>query len=476
MPTLKTAYDLGVELAYQRAQMVKRAADFKWPWAPEEKKSPWASWKPYVGGAALGLGAYGLLRHPFKASKSLYPELRKIQDASGGEFKHIIQEKLDVPKTLLEKLWDPFKWGPRARVTRGQNVPKAELGTENNPKLLMEGFTRDLPKGMIDPSIGAAQGPEAAARFDKMMALEDKQQQYDLLAKYAPGTMAKTMPIAELLKKRGLTLNPHMSQPEMHEALQKIQQAAREEFAGKEFIIKPSNARQGGDPSVQSNLYAFPHQDSDLIDLHKKWQPSKKQFYDMVNKDPADAVATFRGRPEYPGRVVEEMLHNNAIFQEKMPIKQHSGEVARTYEEAGFAPTKDYRVHAFGGRADPSLAGTRFTDDDWVANMAGRFKARRAAKWFQKEVLDKLPPEYRNMSYGADIAPLEGGKGYRVMELNPLAGQSGILDFPEVDRNLHRLFTGRSTKPWAGAGGVGAGLLGTGAIGGAGMYANRKKD
>jgi hypothetical protein len=479
MDILKIAYDIGLQRAYtQSAEIVKEAKDFQWPWAPKEPESPWKSWKPYALGAGLGLAGYGLLKHPFKANALKYPELRKIQDQAAGDFSHVMIDPPDAPEGFLEKLWEPFKWGPHSTpVKRTGAIRKEDLGTPNNPKVLLHGFTREQPTGMMDPSLGAAQGADATARYDKLMAFEDKLEQYKLLSKYAPGTMGKTISVEDILKKKGLTLSPDMDPAEIRATLAKVQEAAREEFGGKEYIIKPRNAREGGDPSVQSTLYTFPHEKSDLADLWDKWQPHKKQFYNMAEKDPGAAVATYREAvPEaYPGRVSEEMLHNNAIFQEKQPIQRYFGDIARAYEEAGFAPTKDYRVHSFGGYANPSLADTRFdAEDDIVSRIKHWWTSRRAARWAQENVINKLPPELRGLSYGIDVAPLtHGPQPFSVMEMNPIGGQSGILDYPQVERNLYRHFTGRSTESWARAGGVAAGVAGTGLAGG-GMALHQK--
>lgn len=90
------------------------------------------------------------------------------------------------------------------------------------------------------------------------------------------------------------------------------------------------------------------------------------------------------------------------------------------------------------------------------------FKARKSARWAQKNLIDKLPSDYKNLHYSLDVAPLKDG-GFRVLETNPGVG-SGLLDNPVGSHQLHKAITGRYSKPAAamigGATGVAGGVGG----------------
>jgi len=234
------------------------------------------------------------------------------------------------------------------------------------------------------------------------------------------------------------------------EDLKAIQRAAEEHLGGK-ALIKPSAPRAGGDVGAAS-MGAFPSTSSNLTNLHKRWKGIKKDYWEARKTEPfLDVQSEFTSMPGYKGRLVDEMLANNAIFQRKVPIKPMPSGVGH-----------EYRVHVVGGRAVPSMAVPWVEPQGLLDQLSQKLMARRATRWAQKQI-DLLPEEYKGISMGMDVVPLQGG-GFRALELNP-GGQSGFLDFPGSAHNLYRAVTGRSTPEVALDRAIKAGLGTAGAAG-----------
>lgn len=269
--------------------------------------------------------------------------------------------------------------------------------------------------------------------------------------------MGRTFSVEDFLKQHGLRLRKGKN---LDADLQQLQKALKKEY-GENYLIK-TRGEGGLDPNAASSG-VFPTASTDLSASHAAWQKMRPEFVGALGAKgalPSDVVKQFRQRPGFEGRVVEEMLNRNAIFQEKLPLKQFSPRVMKKMEARGLAPSEEYRVHVVGGRAVPSLAMPRFFSSPWDT-LPRLVRARRAAKWTQKNVLDKLPAKQRNMSYGMDVAPLKGG-GYGVIEMNP-GGGSGLLDYPLIGNPLlHRAVTGRHTPAFAAAMGLGTAGVGAG--------------
>jgi len=263
--------------------------------------------------------------------------------------------------------------------------------------------------------------------YDLAHHLENKARQARVSREFAPEMMPEAISIQELRKLYKLPLRKgrHLA-----EDLKAIQRAAEEHLGGK-ALIKPSAPRAGGDPGAAS-MGAFPSTSSDLANLHKRWKGIKKDYWEARKTEPfLDVQSEFTSMPGYKGRLVDEMLANNAIFQRKVPIKPMPSGVGH-----------EYRVHVVGGRAVPSMAVPWVEPEGLLDQLSQKLMARRAARWAQKQI-DLLPEEYKGISMGMDVVPLQGG-GFRAFELNP-GGQSGFLDFPGSAHKLYRAVTGHST-------------------------------
>jgi len=480
MPMLKIAFDLGVQLAREEACIAKQADDpmanlveklrnIEWPWQKEEP-SAFSTWKPYAAGAAAGLGAYGLMRHKFLADPKKYPVLRKLQDLTGGEMSRFGIEGAPKEPTLLDKIKRYFTYGDELygqKLDAMGDIPEEMFAkNQKNPKAVFWGHDPEaLPKGTFDPALGPytkkdeMEGAYAVAED----LFNDKWKQYELLNKYAPGSMPTTINVQDFMKQRGLQLRGS----HMREDLETLQAALKEELGGKEYLLKTRAPREGGDPTGQSTMASFPTSQTDLAKAWREWMGIRKQVRNELQEatTKTDVTRKYRNDPAYVGRVVDELLHGNVIAQEKIPIRMYKGRTAEKMRAAGASPTEEYRVHAIGGQAPSRLASPRF--DAGLPNVIrGKLQSHRAASSFQ-DVIDKLPPEYRSMMFAADVAPLEGSDAMKIIELNQ-GGKSGLLEKPLMNHPLYRTMTGHWPVPVAAAGGVGAAAAGTG-LGGAAM-------
>lgn len=443
-----------------REHMEKQAA-IPNPFKKEE--SSWTDWAAPLGAAAgLGLGAYALARRPSLANAKKWPILRKIQEMSKGKMYRadIRGAPQEIPKGV-EKLKREVKYGPEAFE---EGLPRKAMGTTKKPTSVWSGKQEPI-EGTFDPSIGPHAGETEMAEWGQQYInhLGDKMEQFRLLAKVAPGTMARTMSMKEVAKKHGLK---KLTKKNLQKNLPKWQEAMNKEFGG-EYLIKSRMGREGGDIAAASSG-VFPTAKTDLREQYKLWRKMKPEYDKAVQEveeslgdaDINKVIERFRTRPGFEGRMVDEMLHNNAIFQDKLQLKKFSPRVSAKLKEQGFVPNKEYRIHSVGGKAIPSLAVPR-SFPGYLRMLPEMIRARRAAKWTQKNVLDKLKDTSGEISYGMDVAPLKGG-GYRVIEMNP-GGASGLLEQPFMNPRLHKAVTGRHTQ--AVSGGLGLGAAGLGALG-----------
>jgi len=414
----------------------------------EKKILPW--WTPLATAGALGLGTYALARHPFEGPAG--SALARIREAAKGDMlygtKYVTDPKglsleTGKPLTLWEKILLPFKEGP-VIDTEKKNWAKA-LKEKEGPHAVWDWDSPGVKGVTFNPAMGPP-GPKTQAWGSRQAAkLEDRLLEYNLLTRHAPGTQARTLDIADVLKRHRLPLRERY----MVSDLRRLQKALEKEF--------PTGylAKTRGEGTIDVNVNStgnFPMFSHDWGKEWKLWKKLRPQYLKDLEKETYDlsnVAYEYRDRPGYTGRVLEEMLNRNAVLQS---YKDLAGE---------------YRVHVMGGKAIPYLTHPRYPSSTPIGTAMDFAKGHRTAKWLQKEVLDKLPAKYRNMSFAADVAPLEGG-GHTVIELNT-GGASGYLDYPYVPNLLHKAVTGRFTRPVAGALAAGAGTLGAGA--GLGAYA-----
>jgi hypothetical protein len=413
---------------------------------PKSSVIPW--WAPLGAGVLAGAGGYGLARRISKGPKG--SELAKIRELAKGSFSRgdltqmddIALSKLSPLQRAIRKL----RFGPEVDAEGLEALSKSKV-----PKAVWQRDAIAEP-GTFNPALGA--GTNEGRAYDIVQDMEDKLLEADVLQKYAPGTVAKTFGLQDFLKRRGIKLRKGKY---IEEDLASLQKALQEEFKDTGYLIKTR-----GGHAIDENVASsgrFPTEETNLVDSLKQWRAMRPDFVNAKKSTPGainTVIEQFRTKPGYEGRVIEELLKDNVILQEKLPLMQYGKSTAAKMKAKGFSPTREFRVHVVGGQAIPYMATPRYPSVS-LTFLKDMYDARKASKWMQKNVLDKLPQEYKGISMGADVAPLRGG-GYRVIETNT-GGSSGLLDVPGMPHALHKAVTGRFSRPAATA-------LGTAAAGG----------
>jgi hypothetical protein len=429
---------------------------------------PW--WVPLAAGGAAGAGAYGLARMRRLADPKKYPILRKIQEESGGK---LFGTSLDTrdPKELsrMERLYRKLTDINEIDITDPKQLKK--LREEGGA--YWDWRTDDVPSGVVNPAIGPGKDAKTQSKmWDLMQDMENKGIEAKVLQKHAPGTSPRTLDVFELAQKYNLPdLSEDTPRKQLGKVLKQYQDAMKKEF-GEGYIVKQK--RYG---AASSGM--FPTEKHDLPELYEAWDKNLRKQYEFdsdISDDAMELAKKYRTKDEFRGKTIDDMIADNAIIQERLPLEEYTGRTAEKMRAAGQAPSKEYRLHVIGGKVIPSMATPRYypRDPRFIAEM---WRARKAAKWAQKNVIDKLPLEHRSLSYALDAAPLQNNGGFRVIETNPGAA-SGLLDTrknPFAQHQLHKVITGRHTRPMAAMIGLGTGVGTAGAgYGARAMYNARQ--
>jgi len=216
--------------------------------------------------------------------------------------------------------------------------------------------------------------------------------------KYVPGAMPKTKTLRDYS-------NTKMSPKELRSQL-------NSQFP-KGWVIKGV-----WDNATQAEFLIT--DETDLETEIKKYKDNQKGFIEYMQKlqkeygasNPDLFVRKLRERPEFTGYRINKFLKQPelSIVQEKLKIQE------------------EFRVEVIAGRVlGDSSTIPRYqyeypNDDSWLQDP--NIKRVEA---FTQEVVDSLPPEFRGMTFGMDIAVLKDGS-IKMIESNP-QGNSGFLAY-----------------------------------------------
>lgn len=462
-------------------------------YAPKRKKK--RSWVPAaLAAGAVGLGAYAHLRTPKFAPGGL-GELQ--QQASRGGFRRVV----DVPyhdqlKPTIDPDYGPvdrFFWNHQPTVDPHTH----EMSLWNKIKFhAMEGFDTipiaargnqvrviGSPTGSVKlpddqvvwgrhvwPTHGTGvtgasvihggtdiEGPLATQQALTNLSQKGKGVEADLLEKHAPGAVPKTIGAHRL---PGLV--PQQKSPYAMAA--HLQERANESFRGDDYFLKPNLGLSSGGE--------FPSRGVSWADELKKYHKHIKQNPDKaewIRKSTGGSFSNeltdyLRDNGLYEGWVVDQATRDpsSALVQRRLP--GYEGE---------------QRVHIHRGQVIPSHTLDSLLKGHFTEPLTGRspHSLNKTEQWAQS-IVDKLPPEYRQGSFGMDVAksrhPETGERLRHVLELNPSERGSATLEgggsgslygtvFPTAGQEHYHNVTGRFTAPVAGAVG-GLGALGAGGL------------
>lgn len=414
---------------------------------------------------AAGLGAagvaapllYNAIRRP---TYSTHAGLRAIQKASKGRFARTIHDK---PKSragqwLQKKLYDADEL---KHISEKQ--PKKPMKFEGAVHHFDPEWGPKYLKGTVNP------GTSPASQGLSNRIAEDKWREYLFFEKHAPGSMARTQSMQQVMRQMGVKRVPKdpKKQRQLMDELQGRLGKSYGTEAGKEapggYLLKEIGGAQSAGVFPQEK-----HNFGSLLSKskQKKIQSKLDKLDKQLDKDEITsaqwekAFKELRGQEGFAGRVLEQTIKNprNVVVQQKVPIAETTGLRRLVSKALGQPASKEIRVHVIGGKAVPELATARF---DPTMGLFERKLPREASEYAQS-IVDKLPKNVRQTEFGMDIAPLQGG-GFKLIEANP-GGQSGLLHpekGPLAPFRLRKAMTGQWSPTVAGAG-AGAGALAAG--------------
>jgi hypothetical protein len=413
-----------------------------------DKAKPYAL--PGVAALAAGIGGASIYRAARTPTKAL---------AKGQAFARTLEAK--KPKSALIRWLDKQLYAADKIIyTEGRKTPSKPIRFEGH---VYHENPRDV-KYIRGTSESASVNGKILKNFLEMES--NKWSEYKTLNAHIPHALPKTSNLADFLKKRKISKIP--TDPEGRaQLLQQLQEYATAKHPRGYFLKDVGGAQSMG---------AFPTESHDLAALYAKYRDSNIPKRLAEVDTPADIGSEkwdkvwydLRGKKAFPGHVLEKFLTDpkSVVLQEKIRLRKL--DLPKSVEP-------EMRIHVVGGRAVPELATYRYSPG---ANYTSPKELRRAAKWVQKRVINKLPKDYANTSYALDVLPSKGKEKYQIVEANP-GGMSGFLH-PDVDllatQQLRKNVVGNYGKGTSalvattGAVGIGGATL----LGGAGLQAATK--
>lgn len=402
-----------------------------------------------LGAAAVSAPLlYSAIRRPTYSSNKA---LAAMQRASKGNFARAVTHEAPTSKLrqYFEKaLYDADElhyWPKGGRIPK--KVKKFD-GLVYHP----QNDTADWVKGTTNAGLTPQRSVPLMDRIG-----DDKWKEYQFFNKHAPGAMAKTENLANVLGKKKIPRGRVQSR----EALDGLQ----ERLSGpKGFVMKDT-------AGVQSSG-KFPTEEDDLATLYSDYKKRglDKKIQKLTNEDTAIAGGSARLKelkkdPAFSGRILDQAVKDpsKVIVQQKMNIAKPGPLRGLVSGALGNPRSKEMRVHVINGQAVHDLTVPRFDP----TSLAFDRDLMRGASDHAQKIVDKLPKQHRGMNFAMDIAPLEGG-GYKMVESNP-SSNSGLLDpylNPLMGAKMRKAMTGQWSKNVAGAGALaGSAALGAGAYG-----------
>jgi len=445
-------------------RLIKQADD-----APEPEPAS-TNYTPALAGLGLGaLAGGGLYKYMRDVKPTSSTFLNEVRDKAKDRFVRQVEEK--TPDSWLGRMKDKIRHAGGDDVyyagEHDRVLPDKAKKVKGAVRYI-QGDREHMVKG--DIGLGATLADEK-----RQNALQDKWHEYKTLEKHAPGAMSRTENLADIAKQ--LNLAKPTNDIETAQYFKTLQDEIHKRF-GKGFVMKETRGVQSAG--------MFPSETHDLHDLLSKYRESggaaqaaaaeKELELGGFGGDDMVMMRKLRENPHYAGRVLEQALKNpkRVIVQERLPLAKTDSLVRKGLSGlTGDTLSNEMRVHVEGGRVMHDATTPRYS------TLGAAFDRNHVhgANTFAQSVVDKLPEEYKNMSFGMDISPLEGG-GYRLIESNP-TGNSGFLapkgGSPLAGIQLRKHYLGNYSKPVAGAAAVGVGL-GTAGIAGAGLHYGMKPD
>jgi len=421
----------------------------------DDHESKLKEYLPYLAGlGAAGVAGPVIYRNMRKVTPSINPLLNDLRTAAGEQFTRVIPEK---PATnALQKALD------RLKHTGGDPVIYSDIRGAG-PK------TPQDVKGLVrfhDPSErslvrGQAEIGGAPEYKELLRSLGDKWEEYKYWRQHVPDAFGRSENIADIVKELGYRPGMTLSKKQEGEMLYKLRQRLKKAYP-EGFLLKDTDGMQSGG--------VFPNEKTKFNTMLGRYRRSGlKAKYDTglkkVNTPEGGSIGDLMASMDHPafeGRVLDRVVRepHRVMVQAKLPIDNPETGLHKSLgTRVGIKPNREVRVHVEGGVAVPDLTAPRHDPLMYAFDK----KHMHGATEYAQSLVDRLPPEHRNMSWAMDIVPLKGG-GYNIIESNA-GGESGFLDprvLPLSGIKMRKAYMGNYAKPvarlTAALGATGAGL------------------
>lgn len=397
---------------------------------------------PLAGLASTAIAAPLLYRHLRQRRFSADPALRALQEQSDGKFTRVIEGRSKA-RGAMGRFIDKLMYGGGGDVRYTADLRDA-----------MQRGAKEKIKGTVMHNLPGEQYADGAVNLIANRASDDvssafdygnKLREYELFNHFAPGSMAKSESVSNVLGELGHDIghrdpSRHARQVEVFrrnmsenasrrgEMLEGLESKLRGKYP-KGYLLKDVNASATGGK--------FPSDSHNLRDLAAGDGPAAETLVNAI-KDP-----------------------RSVMVQEKMPLEQGTWVDRQFAKIRGLPATKEVRVHVMNGAVVPNMTVPRFSP---TMHVLDRDKLH-GANDYARELMGKLPEGLREGTFAMDVAPIVGG-GYKLVESNP-GYRSGFLSVgnnPLIGPQSHKAFTGQHSKMVSGIGaGLGAGAVGLGA-------------
>jgi hypothetical protein len=337
-----------------------------------------------------------------------FGRLRKV---GGNKMVRVLNE--DRMPGIVERIKNRIHFGTKIEYVVGETGESAGKNVRRIKGVVFNEGLKDakIVRGSVNMT---AENAKLYKHFD------NKLNEAAFLQRFAPGSVAKTESMADLISKLGLkTPAANATAAEKQLFLQQLEDGLRQQYP-KGFFIKGIKDFNTGGNLIHDRVGNFAKMHEGFL---KEYAPARDKIL-AANKGAGDPAAiiqsSLRDHPFASGRTLEELMANpkNAIVQERMELaKWTTKKLPRDVQ-----PFDEFRLHVVDGNVVPGATSHRWSITETVDRVD---ELGKIESWAQQQFA-KFPRGVRQrLSFAPDVVRLEDGS-YKFIELN-VGGESGFL-------------------------------------------------
>lgn len=335
----------------------------------------------------------------------------RLRKAGGGKMVRVLNE--DRMPGLIERLKNRLHFGTKIEyvvgdggATTGKHVRRVKAVVFN--------------EGLKDAKLVRGSANMTAENAKLYKHFDNKLNEAAFLQRFAPGSVAKTESMADVIGSLGLkTPAATASSAEKQLFLQQLEDGLRQRYP-KGFFIKGIKDFNTGGNLIHDRIGSFAKMHEGFV---TEYAPARDKIL-AANKGAGDPAAIIqshlRDHPFASGRTLDELIANpkNAIVQERMDLaKWTTKKLPRDVQ-----PFDEFRLHVVDGNVVPGATSHRWSITETIDRVDELGKIER---WAQEQFA-KFPVGVRQrLSFAPDVVRLQDGS-YKFIELN-VGGESGFL-------------------------------------------------